>query len=71
MDEHGIDWEEFVPPADTDVQNVIVPPIQSPFTDEQNTLLCDTFDPLSMSDNRNGVDVYCAVRQFVCDTLSQ
>ena len=27
--------------------------------------------PLSMSDNRNGVDVYCAVRQFVCDTLSQ
>ena len=30
MDEHGIDWEEFVPPADTDVQNVIVPPIQSP-----------------------------------------
>ena len=20
MDEHGIDWEEFVPPADTDVR---------------------------------------------------
>ena len=57
MDEHGIDWEEFVPPADTDVQNVIVPPIQSPFTDEQYTLLCDTFDPLSMSDNWNGVIV--------------
>ena len=33
------------------IQNVIVPPIQSPFTDEQYTLLCDTFDPLSMSDN--------------------
>ena len=30
MDEHGIDWEEFVPPADTDVQMLLSHPFRAP-----------------------------------------
>ena len=66
--EHGVDWEEFVPERDPDEGHVVVTPPDCPLTQEQYTALCQSFDPLSMSDDCDGIDFYCAVRQFVCET---
>ena len=46
-----------------------IPPIQNPLTPEQYTLLRESFDPLRMSDTCSGVDIYCVVRQYICDIL--
>ena len=64
-----MDWEEFVPAADPHV-DLVVSPTDNPLTHEQYTLLCESFDVLNMCDSCNGVNVYCAVRQFVHDILS-
>ena len=49
------------------IDHVVIPPIQNPLT-----LLCESFDPLRMSDTCSGVDIYCAVRQiFFTRTMSQ
>lgn len=56
---------------DPDTDHVVVPPTENLLTPEQYTLLCESFDPLNMSDTCSGVDVYCAVRQYVCDVLFQ
>ena len=71
MQDFGIDWEELVSARTSDDCDVVVPQTDNPLTQEQYTALCKSCDPLSMPDNFDGVDVYCAVRQFVCDILSQ
>ena len=58
-----------MPPIDPEVGQIVVPPTENPLTHEQYTALCESFDPLQISDTCNGVDVYCAVRQYVYDIL--
>ena len=71
VQEHGVDWEEFVPARDQDEGQVVVPPTDNPLSQEQYTALCESFDPLSMSDNFDGVDVYCAACQYVSNIISE
>ena len=59
-----------MPPVDPSTDHIVIPPVENPLTREEYTLLCELFDPLSMSDTCNGVDVYCAVRQYVSEILS-
>ena len=56
-----MDWEEFVPARDLDEGQVIVPLTDNPLSQEQFTAVCESFDPLSMLDNFDCVDVYCDV----------
>ena len=65
-----MDWDEFVPQVDLDADRIIVPPTENPLTREQYTLLCESFDSPSMSDTCNGVDMYCAVRQYISEIIS-
>ena len=64
IEEYGIDWDE-VGPAESCVE---IPMTQNPLSLDQYSLLCDTFNPLCDGD---GVDIYCAVREYVCSILSE
>lgn len=48
---------------------VEIPITRNPLTTEQYALLCSTFNPLEMSNDCDGVDVYCAVREYVHNVL--
>ena len=44
---------------------VEIPITCNPLTTEQYSLLCSRYNPLEMSNDCDGADVYCAVREYV------
>ena len=51
--------------SDPDPNTVEVPLTPNPLSAEQFTLLCQSFNPVEMSSNCDGADIYCAVRHYV------
>lgn len=51
--------------TESDDDTVEIPITHNPLTAEQHTLLCNTYNPLEMSNDCDGVDIYCAVREYV------
>jgi len=60
---YGIDWDG---PLSTDAasEQVNVPQVEVPLTDNDFSELCQTISPLSQSTNY-GIDLYMATLQFV------
>ena len=56
--------------SDPEPDSVEVPLTQNPLSAEQFSLLCQSFDPVGMSSDCDGADIYCAVRHFVNHVLT-